>query len=158
MTRCKLKALEALAAVGLADRASHQPHELSGGQAQRVAIARALINDPAMILADEPTGNLDSKSGSEIMDILTRLNAQGRTIVMVTHDAYVARRASRVIRFLDGKIASDERNGHDHPTVATQGCPTGGVETHGISPKRRKILRLRSDDTSQCLTSIGSIQ
>jgi putative ABC transport system ATP-binding protein len=114
------KAMQSLEAVGLADRATHQPHELSGGQAQRVAIARALINDPAMILADEPTGNLDSRSGSEIMDILHSLNDQGRTIVMVTHDPLVARRATRIIRFLDGRLASDERNGHDRQPVGVQ--------------------------------------
>jgi putative ABC transport system ATP-binding protein len=108
------RAMEMLEAVGLADRASHQPQEMSGGQAQRVAIARALINDPALILADEPTGNLDSKSGNEIMAVLSDLHAQGRTIVMVTHDPEIAAYAGRIIHFLDGHIEIDEQNGHSN--------------------------------------------
>ena len=107
------KALEALTQVGLADRVHHQPTELSGGQMQRVAIARALINNPVMILADEPTGNLDSHSGKEVMNLLAELHEQGRTIVMVTHANDVAAFAGRIIRFRDGHIEADLRSNGD---------------------------------------------
>jgi putative ABC transport system ATP-binding protein len=104
-------AQEALELVGLADRADHRPDELSGGQQQRVAIARALVNRPSLLLADEPTGALDSKTGAEVLDLVEQLHAEGLTVIMVTHDPQVAQRAERVITLSDGVIVSDEENG-----------------------------------------------
>ncbi len=104
-------AIEALESVGLGDRVKHRPMELSGGQQQRVAIARALVNKPPVILADEPTGNLDSKSGEDIMKMIHDLHEKGNTIILITHDTEVAEHAPRVIHIRDGKITSDERHG-----------------------------------------------
>jgi putative ABC transport system ATP-binding protein len=102
-------AIEALTRVGLADRARHRPTELSGGEQQRVAIARAIVKKPPLILADEPTGNLDSHTSEEIMDILTKLHKeQNNTLVMITHEAYIAHYCQRIIHFKDGQIASEE--------------------------------------------------
>lgn len=104
----KQRALEALESVGLADRAAHQPHELSGGQQQRVAIARALVTNPAMVLADEPTGALDSESTAEILALLHEINRKGSTVIVITHEEDVARAARRVIRLRDGKVVEDK--------------------------------------------------
>ncbi|MDD2570776.1 MAG: ABC transporter ATP-binding protein [Bacteroidales bacterium] len=104
------RALKALQNVGLADRTTHKPNELSGGQRQRVAVARALVNNPAIILADEPTGNLDSKTSVDIMRLMREIHKQGNTIILVTHEEDIARRSQRIIRLLDGHIESDEPN------------------------------------------------
>lgn len=104
------KAMEALESVGLGDRATHKPNELSGGQRQRVAIARALVNEPSIILADEPTGNLDSKTSYDIMNVFQELHDQGNTIIMVTHEDDIAHFAHRIIRLMDGEVESDVAN------------------------------------------------
>jgi putative ABC transport system ATP-binding protein len=116
------RALRSLEIVGLAGRVAHRPGELSGGQQQRVAIARALVTEPKLILADEPTGNLDSASAGEILGLLEDLNAQGRTVVVITHDAYVASRAKRVVRILDGLVQPD---GDAPPSYAAE--PSTGL-------------------------------
>jgi putative ABC transport system ATP-binding protein len=103
------RAMRALEEVGLADRCRHRPNELSGGQRQRVAVARALVNSPAILLADEPTGHLDTATGDEIMDLFDRLVEQGRTLILVTHEEDLGRRTQRIVRLRDGRIESDER-------------------------------------------------
>ena len=109
-------ALEMLDKVGLADRSHHKPNEMSGGQNQRVAIARALVNDPSLILADEPTGNLDTKTSIEIMEIFGKIQSGGNTVVLVTHEEDIANHAHRIVRLRDGVIETDRRN--EHPAIA----------------------------------------
>ncbi len=116
-TERRERALAALESVGLSDRSHHRPNELSGGQRQRVAIARALVNRPSIILADEPTGNLDSTTGEEILTVFRRLHTMGNTIIIVTHEAYIAEQTHRIIRLLDGRIEEDH-------TLSTSSTPS----------------------------------
>ena len=123
----RAKALKALHAIGLAGREEHQPSQLSGGQQQRVAIARALVNDPQIILADEPTGNLDSRTSLEIMAIFQRLNREaGITLILVTHEPDIAACANRIIQFKDGRLVKDERT--DQPRLAEEALQRLGAD------------------------------
>ena len=124
----KEMAMQVLQSVGLAERAHHLPSELSGGQQQRVAIARVLINEPILILADEPTGNLDTRSSEEIMGILHDLHGRGRTIVMVTHEPDVAAHTERILHIRDGKLHADEKNGHLNPNKIKQSINSGPLK------------------------------
>ena len=136
------RAIAALEAVGLGNRLNHLPSELSGGQQQRVAIARALVNEPSIILADEPTGNLDSKSGTEVLRIFQELNREkGITTVFVTHDAFIARHTDRVIMLRDGKIVADKRV--EHPLVA------GEVERPSEMAELGEIFRKTYESTAE---------
>lgn len=130
----------ALEAVGLSHRCDHGPTELSGGEQQRVAIARALVSDPALILADEPTGALDSRTGAEILDLFKRLHTDGRTIIMITHDENIARHAARIIKLRDGRLLSDTRDATQHSGRSKPSPPKR------LLPKCQILLRRRRNE------------
>lgn len=130
------EAIQILTDLGMSERLKNYPNQLSGGQQQRVAIARALVNDPAVIFADEPTGNLDSKSGHEVVEILKKLNSEGRTIVIVTHDLELAQIASRIIKIFDGKVISD--SSVNSPKSAEALAKEGKIVSDTGKPEHRK--------------------
>jgi putative ABC transport system ATP-binding protein len=137
-------ALDALTRVGLGDRTHHRPDELSGGQQQRVAIARALVNNPSILLADEPTGALDTKTGEEVMALFQELNQQGMTLIVVTHDMDIASQAQRIITLRDGQVISDEQNGHHRARPAdwrqALPAPTPNVTSNGAAVIEREAI------------------
>jgi putative ABC transport system ATP-binding protein len=135
----RLRAERALGSVGMANRLAHMPAELSGGQQQRVAVARAIVTNPSLILADEPTGNLDSRSTEDVLRIFARLNEEGRTVVMITHEPDVAAQAKRVLRLSDGEVVEDRRASglHDPPPELLRRKPRHGVADAGIGGPER---------------------
>ncbi len=152
--------------LGLGDRTAHRPGQLSGGQQQRVSIARALVNDPPVILADEPTGALDSQSGADLLDLLDSLHAEGRTILVVTHDASVAARARRVIRIRDGHVVADERNPGPEavaaaapvqPVMRPDGAADGGISGDVSEAARMAMRSLKANPFRTALTLLGVI-
>ncbi|MGZ8226645.1 MAG: MacB family efflux pump subunit [Methylococcaceae bacterium] len=154
------RALQLLERLGLAERSGHKPMQLSGGQQQRVAIARALINDPPIILADEPTGALDSQSGKEVMTLLRDLHAEGRTILLITHDEKVAANAERIISLCDGKIVSDtgvKRVGKHLPPAHHQGIGAAGIIAELLEAAKTAIRSLRANVFRTALTLLGIV-
>jgi macrolide transport system ATP-binding/permease protein len=158
-TRRSARAAELLARLGMADRAGHLPSQLSGGQQQRVAIARALINDPRVVLADEPTGALDSRTSAELMTLLRQLHAEGRTIVLITHDAEVAAHAQRIVRIADGRIVADQPPQRAAATVATEHylADGGGVIPELAEAAKVALRALRTNALRTALTLLGIV-